>query len=74
MKTTITISMRMAYQAYEAITDNHKLEEKLINEFPNIWIIKTDDPNEHCNLLLETIIQLGEFEVYADEYEIERGE
>lgn len=70
MKTTFTISFRMAAKAYDAITDNHKLEEKLINEYPNTWIIETEDPDEHDELLLDTIIQLGDFGIHADEYNI----
>jgi DNA transposition AAA+ family ATPase len=62
--------MRMALKAYDAITDNRRLEEELINEYPNKWIIKTDDSEKHDDLLLDTITQLGEFGVYANEYDI----
>lgn len=68
MKTTLTISLKMASKAYEAITDNRKLEEKLNNEFPNTWEIETDDPEEHDDLLLDVIEQLGMFGIHADEY------
>lgn len=68
--TTLTISMRMAYQAYEAITDNRRLKEELIYEYPDTWIIKTDDPDKHDDLFLDTIIQLGDSGVHADEYDI----
>lgn len=68
MKTTITISLKMASKAYDAITDNRKLEEKLINDYPNTWIIETTDHEEHDDLLLEVIEQLRIFEIYEDEY------
>lgn len=70
MKTTLTISLRMATKAYEAITDNRKLEEQIINDYPNTWIIETEDPQEHENLIQEVIDQLEDFGVTQDEYTI----
>ncbi len=68
MKTTFTISLRMASQAYDAITDNRKLEEKLTNEYPNVWVLETEDPQEHELLFTEVLEQLVIFGIYEDEY------
>jgi len=73
MTTTIKISLKMASKAYDAITDNRNLEEKLINEFPDVWTFETTNPDEQDDLILEVIEQLGMFGIYADEYTISNG-
>jgi len=73
MTTTIKISFKMESKAYDAITDNRNLEEKLINEFPDVWTFETTNPDEQDDLILEVIEQLGMFGIYADEYTISNG-
>lgn len=68
MKTTIEISLRMALRAYDAITDNRYLEENVINNYPNVWIIEQDDEIRHDNLLIEFVEQLTTFGITPDEY------
>lgn len=70
MKTTIEISLRMAMKAYDAITDNKNLEEKVTNDYPNTWIIEEQDEQEHEQLLTEVLEQLSAFGIYDDEYQI----
>lgn len=70
MKTTIEISLRMATNAYEAITDNRRLEENVINDYPNIWIIEEQDEERHDNLLIEFVEQLTAFGITPEEYDI----
>ena len=36
MKTTITISLRYAQKAYDALTDNRFIEENIYNEYPDV--------------------------------------
>ena len=68
MKTTIEISLKMALKAYDAITDNRHLEENVINNYPNVWIIEQDDEIRHDNLLIEFVEQLTTFGITPDEY------
>jgi phage terminase large subunit GpA-like protein len=70
MKTTIEISLRMASEAYDAITDNRNLEERVTNDYPNTWIIEEDDEQEHDQLLIQLVEQLSAFGIPAGEYEI----
>ena len=70
MKTTIEISLRMAAEAYDAITDNKNLEERVTNDYPNIWIIEEEDEQEHNQLLSEIMDQFSYFGIYEDEFEI----
>ena len=70
MKTTIEFSLQVAMIAYDAITDDRLLEEKLINEFPNVWIIDQEDENEHDLLLSSVLDILSHFGIYEDEFEI----
>ena len=70
MKTTITFSLQVAMNAYDALTDDRLLEEKLINEFPNVWIIDQNDENEH-EVLISTVLDiLSHFGIYEDEFTI----
>lgn len=70
MKTTLTISNEVALIAYDAITASPLLEEKLINEFPNIWIIETDDNDEHEMLFDRIIYEFIECGIFDDEFTI----
>jgi len=70
MKTTIEISLKMASKAYDAITDNKNLEERVINEYPNIWIIEEESYEKAENLLIEMVYQLASFEIGKEEYTI----
>ena len=70
MKTTIEVSLRMAMKAYDAITDNRNLEEKVINDYPNTWIIEEEDEQEHDRLLIQLVEQLSAFGIDSTEYEI----
>lgn len=70
MKTIIEISLKMASKAYDAITDNRNLEERVTNDYPNIWIIEEESEEEAENLLIELVYQLGVFGIHAEEYTI----
>lgn len=70
MKTTIEISLRMASEAYDAITDNRNLEERVTNDYPNTWIIEEETEEEHNQLLSEIMDQFSYFGIYEDEFEI----
>jgi hypothetical protein len=70
MKTTIEISLRMAMKAYDAITDNRNLEERVTNDYPNVWIIEEEDEQEHDQLLIELVEQLTTFGITEDEYDL----
>ena len=70
MKTTIEVSLRMAMKAYDAITDNRNLEERVTNDYPNTWIIEEEDEPEHDRLLIQLVEQLSAFGIDSTEYEI----
>jgi dephospho-CoA kinase len=74
MKATITISLREAIKAYDAITDSPYLEEYLTNDYPNVWIIETDNEDEYERLLDSTINQLNNFGIPSSEINIETEE
>lgn len=69
MKTTIEISLMMAMKAYDAITDNRFLEENVINDFPNTWVIEQDDEELHDHILNELVEQLTAFGISENEYQ-----
>lgn len=68
MKSTITISNEVALIAYDAITGSPLLEEKLVNEFPNVWIIETEEEEEYDMLFNELIERFIEIGIYEDEF------
>ena len=70
MKTTIEISLRMASKVYDAITDNRNLEERVTNDYPNVWIIEEENEQEHDQLLIQLVEQLTTFGIPEDEYEV----
>jgi len=70
MKTTIEVSLRMAMKAYDAITDNRNMEERVTNDYPNIWIIEEEDEQEHDQLLIQLVEQLTTFGIDSTEYEV----
>jgi hypothetical protein len=70
MKTTIEINRKMAMRAYDAITDNKKLEEQVTNDYPNVWIIDSEDEQEHDQLLIQLVEQLATFGINENEYEV----
>lgn len=74
MKTTITISLRYAIKAYDAITDNGYLEENTYCEYPDVWVIEEEDKDVHEQLLFDFEEQLKIFEIPTGEYEIETKE
>lgn len=70
MKTTFTISLEKASEAYDAITDNRLLEENLINDYPNIWIVEAENPTKQIELVEELINQLALFGILLGQYEV----
>lgn len=68
MKTTIKISLLYAQKAYEALTDNRFIEENIINEYPDVWIIDEEEDKKHEEIIDAVIAQLEDFGI--NEYEI----